>query len=103
MIHCRIVIIVRDTNLPKILGHHNSLPYLSYNYLSNSCPTVKSIYYSLMCLKVAGCVANSVDPDQMPHSVASDLGLHCLPGLSVCILQVNMVLINLSQSYQCMP
>ena len=23
--------------------------------------------------------ANSVDPDQMPHFVASDLGLHCLP------------------------
>ena len=23
--------------------------------------------------------ANSGDPDQMPHSVASDLGLHCLP------------------------
>ena len=23
--------------------------------------------------------ANSVDPDQMPHSVASDLGLYCLP------------------------
>ena len=23
--------------------------------------------------------ANSVDPDQMPHYVASDLGLHCLP------------------------
>ena len=23
--------------------------------------------------------ANSVDPDQTPHSVASDLGLHCLP------------------------
>ena len=22
--------------------------------------------------------ANRVDPDQMPHSVASDLGLHCL-------------------------
>ena len=22
---------------------------------------------------------NSVDPDQMPHDVASDLGLHCLP------------------------
>ena len=21
---------------------------------------------------------NSIDPDQMPHSVASDLGLHCL-------------------------
>ena len=24
-------------------------------------------------------MANSVDPDQMPHSVASDLSLHCLP------------------------
>ena len=23
--------------------------------------------------------ANSVDPDQMPHSAASDLGLHSLP------------------------
>ena len=23
--------------------------------------------------------ANNVDPDQMPHNVASDLGLHCLP------------------------
>ena len=23
-------------------------------------------------------MANSVDPDQMPHNVASDLGLHCL-------------------------
>ena len=23
-------------------------------------------------------LANSVDPEQMPHHVASDLGLHCL-------------------------
>ena len=23
--------------------------------------------------------ANSGDPDQIPHSAASDLGLHCLP------------------------
>ena len=23
-------------------------------------------------------MANSVDPDQIPHSVVSDLGLHCL-------------------------
>ena len=23
--------------------------------------------------------ANSGDPDQTPHSAASDLGLHCLP------------------------
>ena len=33
--------------------------------------------------------ANSVNPDQRPHSVASDLGLHCLPItlLGVCRLQ----------------
>ena len=24
-------------------------------------------------------LANTVDPDQTPHNVASDLGLHCLP------------------------
>ena len=29
--------------------------------------------------KVAKLFANSVDPDQTPHSAASDLGLHCLP------------------------
>ena len=30
--------------------------------------------------------ANSGDPDQTPHSTASDLGLHCLP---VTILRVS--------------
>ena len=24
-------------------------------------------------------LTNNVDPDQMPHYVVSDLGLHCLP------------------------
>ena len=33
-----------------------------------------------MCLKTAEQEANSVDPDQMPHFVASGLGLHCLLG-----------------------
>ena len=33
--------------------------------------------------------ANNADPDQTPHSAASDLGLHCLPItlLGVYILQ----------------
>ena len=31
-------------------------------------------------------VAHTVDPDQMPHYVASDLGLHCLP---MTLLQVS--------------
>ena len=26
-------------------------------------------------------LANSENPDQMPHSAASDLGLHCLPNM----------------------
>ena len=32
-------------------------------------------------------MANNVDPDQMPHSSASDLGLHCLlvPVYTVCL------------------
>ena len=37
-----------------------------------------TIYYLMLCLKIAGWVANSVDPDEMLHSAASHLGLHCL-------------------------
>ena len=36
------------------------------------------IYDMMMSSNTAGLVVNSADPDQMPHSVASDLGLHCL-------------------------
>ena len=32
----------------------------------------------MLCLKVAGYVANRVDPDEMPCSAASHLDLHCL-------------------------
>ena len=39
---------------------------------------VKSIL-SLFCFLRKILLANTVDPDQMPHYVASDLGLHCLP------------------------
>ena len=35
-------------------------------------------YYLLLCLHIAECVANSVDLNQMPHSLVSDLSLHCL-------------------------
>ena len=34
-----------------------------------------TFYYPLMCLKTTELVANSVDPDRMPHSVAADQGL----------------------------
>ena len=34
-------------------------------------------FYSLVSWKIL--LANNVEPDQTPHYVASDLGLHCLP------------------------
>ena len=37
-----------------------------------------TIHYPMLCLKIAGWVANSVDPDETPHSAASHLGLYCL-------------------------
>ena len=55
-----------------------------------------------MSKSAAGCVVNSVDPDQTPRSAASDLGLYCLlrhvcP--SVRILRVNTVRIRLNSDY----
>ena len=35
-----------------------------------------TIHYPLLCLKIAGWVANSVDPDETPRSAASQLGLY---------------------------
>ena len=32
----------------------------------------------MLCLKIAGWVANSVDPDETPQNAASHLGLYCL-------------------------
>ena len=42
-----------------------------------------TIFRGLCCLlyfiEIPKLNANSVDPDKMLHSMASDLGLHCLP------------------------
>ena len=35
--------------------------------------------------------ANSGDPDQMPHSAASDRGLHCLPVTLLWVSQLQWV------------
>ena len=35
--------------------------------------------------------ANSGDPDQMPHSAASDLGVHCLPVTVLGISRLQLV------------
>ena len=36
-------------------------------------------------------LANTVDPDQMPHYVASDLGLHCLPMILLRVFRYESV------------
>ena len=36
------------------------------------------LLFPLICLKTAECIANNVDPDQMPHFAAADLGLYYL-------------------------
>ena len=39
--------------------------------------------------------ANSRDPDQMPHSAASDLGLHCLPVTRLGVFSLQWVKVNI--------
>ena len=39
-------------------------------------------------------MTKSGDPDQMPHSVASVLGLHCCKGLQVPLVRVITVQVN---------
>ena len=41
--------------------------------------------------KMAKLFANSEDPDQTPHSVASVLGLHCLPITLLGVSQLQWV------------
>ena len=50
----------------------NLTDFIKYFYFN------KSILPPANVRKIAGQVANSVDPDQTPRSVASVLGLHCL-------------------------
>ena len=59
---------------PKYWDTLTLIPYYA-------CPKLEQVHftYLLICLKTDGWGANSVDPDQMPHVAASDLGLHCLP------------------------
>ena len=55
--------------------------YNKYSYTLISYHTCSKIltfvfHYLLICLYNADRIANNVDPDQTPRSVASDLGLH---------------------------
>ena len=51
---------------------------------------VRSILSLLFNFRWKILLANTGDPDQMPHYVASDLGLHCLPMTLLWFFQVRM-------------
>ena len=53
-----------------------------------------TIYYPMLCLKTAGSVTNSVDPDETPRFVASHLGLTICSGLSLRIHTVSTVVVT---------
>ena len=55
--------------------------------------SASTIYNLLMCLRTTECVANSVDPGQMPCSATSDLGVQWLLRPVHSILKINMVII----------
>ena len=60
------------------LGYRSN-PKYSHPLLFTICfSSTSPFYYLWMFKKIAGWVANSVDPDQMLRSAASDLDLHCL-------------------------
>ena len=48
------------------------------NLLNHSWITKCLFLRNMELLNIALCIANSADPDQMLHSAATDLGLHCL-------------------------
>ena len=45
--------------------------------------------------------ANSGDPDQTPHSAASDLGLHCLPNTQSLLWVSRLQWVNLASVQNC--
>ena len=76
--------------------YHNSLNQsISYSW-------VPGYFLLLVCFtEIPVFNANSVDPDQMPHSVASDLGPHCFVNYSFVVDDlVFYILFNMITSYQ---
>ena len=74
---------VFQTNQPTLLSNCIYRIYPKYSDTSTPyhiCSKIwtSTIHYPKLCLKIAGWVANSVDPDETPRSAASHLGLYCL-------------------------
>ena len=66
--------------LDKIFMYHIDPKYSDTSTPYHICTKIwtSTIHYPMLCLKIAGWVANSVDPDATPHSAVSHLGLYCL-------------------------
>ena len=80
-----IVVMMPNPSMSSILfnPHLPSGPVHHY-HLDESIFNIRGVWCSfsfLFCFKKIFLLANSEDPDQTPRSVASDLGLHCLPML----------------------
>ena len=81
-------LIVVSISFHKKLGlhlAHNKCYRIYPKYSDTSTPYhirskiwTSTIHYPMLCLKIAGWVANSVDPDETPRSATSHLGLNCL-------------------------
>ena len=56
------------------------------------------MWFSYSERKMVELFANSVDPDQMPHSAASDLCLHCLPIALSRVSQLNGLKVDLKNA-----
>ena len=74
--------ILQNGGVVKICSHRTKLLPLThcrlfhYYMLDDTLCQFRDVK-SILLLKIL--LVNSADPDQMPHHVASDLGLHCLP------------------------
>ena len=81
--------------MPSGLFYRKSLDK-SIFYIRGRC--LGSFYYCYYCfVEISEFNANRADPDQMPHSAASDLGLHCL-SVGLKGLRINKVLFRVSEN-----
>ena len=80
---------------PQLIKKHAKLPSMQRaKYLDTLVPFYNldnSVLLPADMSKLDIWVADSVDPDQMPHCVAADLDLGCFLGKSVWILRVTSV------------
>ena len=87
---CQILFYGKNKNYICWISPESGGKKVGYCHICQKLWTSPFYYQLLMCLTTAEWVANNIEPDIMPHSVASDQGLGCLlravcSGLSVWI------------------